>query len=110
MPRADKSRLWPRRKSTAACVKAYEYFKAAQTEDTKSSLTSAEESLMTLNEKCSVIDAGCENRQETRQLEMEARSKVQRMVGDDRSLDIINYRFGYYTGLCQLLLGLHLFR
>ena len=86
-------------------MKAYEYFKAAQTEDTKSSLTSAEESLMTLNEKCSVIDAGCENRQETRQLEMEARSKVQRMVGDDRSLDIINYRFWILHRIVPTLVG-----
>ena len=50
-------------------MKAYEYFKAAQTEDTKSSLTAAEEFSMTLNEKCSVIDADCENRQKIRQLE-----------------------------------------
>ena len=45
-------------------------------EDTKSSLSADEEFLMMLKEKCSMTDSEWEERQKTRQLEMEAVSKA----------------------------------
>merc|ERR1719254_239581 len=52
-------------------------------EDTKKSLSADEEFLMMLKEKCSMTDAEWEERQKTRQLEMEAVSKALAVLSSD---------------------------
>ena len=52
-------------------------------EDTKTSLSADEEFLLMLKEKCSTTDAEWEERQKTRQLEMEACSKALAVLSSD---------------------------
>jgi chromosome segregation ATPase len=62
-------------------------------EDTKASLTADEEFLMMLKEKCSVTDAEWEERQKTRQLEMEACSKALAVLSSDDAHDLFTKTF-----------------
>merc|ERR1712023_381952 len=57
-------------------------------EDTKKSLSADEEFLMMLKEKCSMTDAEWEERQKTRQLEMEAVSKALAVLSSDDAHDL----------------------
>merc|ERR1719454_1485055 len=52
-------------------------------EDTKKSLSADEQFLMMLKEKCSMTDSEWEERQKTRQLEMEAVSKALAVLSSD---------------------------
>merc|ERR1712032_1500974 len=56
-------------------------------EDTKKSLSADEEFLMMLKEKCSMTDKEWEERQKTRQLEMEAVSKALAVLSGDDAHD-----------------------
>merc|ERR1719316_245836 len=75
--------------------KAYE--KLAQSkedlEDTKKSLAADEEFLAMLKEKCSGTDAEWEERQKTRQLEMEACSKALAVLSSDDAHDLFTKTF-----------------
>jgi len=62
-------------------------------EDTKSSLAADEEFLMVLKEKCSSTDAEWEERQKTRQLEMEACSKALAVLSSDDAHDLFTKTF-----------------
>merc|ERR1719482_2031627 len=55
--------------------------------DTKKSLSADEEFLMMLEEKCSMTDSEWEERQKTRQLEMEAVSKALAILSSDDAHD-----------------------
>merc|ERR1712242_683888 len=57
-------------------------------EDTKKSLSADEEFLMMLKEKCSMTDKEWEERQKTRQLEMEAVSKALAVLSGDDAHDL----------------------
>merc|ERR1719221_1853689 len=57
-------------------------------EDTKNSLSADEEFLMMLKEKCSMTDKEWEERQKTRQLEMEACSKAMAILNSDDSFNL----------------------
>merc|ERR1711933_228114 len=62
-------------------------------EDTKKSLAADEEFLMMLKEKCSMTDAEWEERQKTRQLEMEAVSKALAVLSGDDAHDLFTKTF-----------------
>merc|ERR1719420_2386035 len=62
-------------------------------EDTKNSLTADEEFLMMLKEKCSVTDAEWEERQKTRQKEIEACSKALAVLTSDEAHDLFTKTF-----------------
>merc|ERR1719391_1682414 len=57
-------------------------------EDTKASLSADEEFLMMLKEKCSMTDKEWEERQKTRQLELEAVSKALAVLSGDDAHDL----------------------
>merc|ERR1719191_565718 len=62
-------------------------------EDTKKSLSADEEFLMMLKEKCSMTDGEWEERQKTRQLEMEACSKALAVLSSDDAHDLFTKTF-----------------
>merc|ERR1719456_77749 len=62
-------------------------------EDTKKSLSADEQFLMMLKEKCSMTDAEWEERQKTRQLEMEACSKALAVLSTDDAHDLFTKTF-----------------
>merc|ERR1711896_124285 len=62
-------------------------------EDTKKTLSSDEEFLMMLKEKCSMTDGEWEERQKTRQLEMEAVSKALALLTSDDAHDLFTKTF-----------------
>merc|ERR1719405_297002 len=61
--------------------------------DTKKSLSADEEFLMMLKEKCSMTDSEWEERQKTRQLEMEACSKALAVLSSDDAHDLFTKTF-----------------
>merc|ERR1719299_355827 len=62
-------------------------------EDTKKSLSADEQFLMMLKEKCSMTDSEWEERQKTRQLEMEACSKALAVLSGDDAHDLFTKTF-----------------
>jgi len=62
-------------------------------EDTRASLSADEQYLMMLKEKCSMTDKEWEERQKTRQLEMEAVSKALAVLSSDDSHDLFRRTF-----------------
>jgi len=62
-------------------------------EDTKNNLSADEEFLLMLKEKCSTTDAEWEERQKTRQLEMEACSKALAVLSSDDAHDLFSKTF-----------------
>merc|ERR1719235_3143290 len=62
-------------------------------EDTKKSLGADEEFLAMLKEKCSTTDAEWEERQKTRQMEMEACSKALSVLSSDDAHDLFTKTF-----------------
>merc|ERR1712194_684120 len=62
-------------------------------QDTKKSLSADEEFLMMLKEKCSLTDSEWEERQKTRQLEMEAVSKAPAVLSSDDAHDLFTKTF-----------------
>merc|ERR1719258_810615 len=62
-------------------------------EDTKKSLGADEQFLMMLKEKCSMTDSEWEERQKTRQLEMEACSKALAVLSSDDAHDLFTKTF-----------------
>jgi hypothetical protein len=62
-------------------------------EDTKASLSADEQFLMMLKEKCSMTDKEWEERQKTRQLEMEAVSKALAILSSDDAHDLFTKTF-----------------
>merc|ERR1719482_1312091 len=62
-------------------------------EDTKKSLAADEQFLMMLKEKCSMTDSEWEERQKTRQLEMEAVSKALAILSGDDAHDLFTKTF-----------------
>merc|ERR1712226_712824 len=62
-------------------------------EDTRNSLAADEEFLMMLKEKCSMTDKEWEERQKTRQLEMEAVSKALAVLSGDDAHDLFTRTF-----------------
>jgi len=69
-------------------------------EDTKASLVADEEFLASLKEKCSMTDQEWEERQKTRQLEMEAVSKALAVLSGDDAHDLFGRTFN--PALAQL--------
>merc|ERR1712118_314380 len=61
--------------------------------DTKKSLSADEQFLMMLKEKCSMTDSEWEERQKTRQLEMEAVSKALAVLTSDDAHDLFTKTF-----------------
>merc|ERR1712106_255462 len=62
-------------------------------QDTKKSLSADEQFLMMLKEKCSLTDGEWEERQKTRQLEMEACSKALAVLSSDDAHDLFTKTF-----------------
>merc|ERR1711972_1261638 len=62
-------------------------------EDTRNSLAADEKFLMMLKEKCQMTDKEWEERQKTRQLEMEAVSKALAILSGDDALDLFTRTF-----------------
>merc|ERR1712226_1626284 len=62
-------------------------------EDTKASLSADEQFLLMLKEKCSLTDSEWEERQKTRQLEMEAVSKALSVLSSDDAHDLFTKTF-----------------
>merc|ERR1719366_16061 len=62
-------------------------------EDTKASLSADEQFLMMLKEQCSMTDSEWEERQKTRQLEMEAVSKALAVLSSDDAHDLFTKTF-----------------
>merc|ERR1719450_1133801 len=62
-------------------------------EDTKNTLAADEEFLAKLKEQCSALDAEWEERQKTRQLEMEACSKALALLNSDEAHDLFSKTF-----------------
>eukprot|EP00427_Karlodinium_veneficum_P036081 CAMPEP_0169299638 /NCGR_PEP_ID=MMETSP1016-20121227/67162_1 /TAXON_ID=342587 /ORGANISM="Karlodinium micrum, Strain CCMP2283" /LENGTH=695 /DNA_ID=CAMNT_0009391873 /DNA_START=56 /DNA_END=2143 /DNA_ORIENTATION=- len=62
-------------------------------EDTKNTLSADEQFLMMLKEKCSMTDKEWEERQKTRQLEMEAVSKALAILSSDDAHDLFTKTF-----------------
>merc|ERR1719515_461864 len=62
-------------------------------EDTKNNLSADEQFLMMLKEKCSTTDAEWEERQKTRQLEIEACSKALAILSSDDAHDLFTKTF-----------------
>merc|ERR1719211_833796 len=65
----------------------------ADLDDTKASLSADEEFLMMLKEKCAMTDKEWEERQKTRQLEMEAVSKALAVLSGDDAHDLFTRTF-----------------
>merc|ERR1711935_986202 len=65
----------------------------ADMEDTKASLSADEQFLMMLKEKCQMTDKEWEERQKTRQLEMEAVSKALSVLSGDDAHDLFTKTF-----------------
>merc|ERR1719310_1603078 len=63
--------------------------------DTTASLAADEEFLATLKEKCSMTDSEWEERQKTRQLEMEATSKALAVLNSDNAHDTFTKTFNF---------------
>merc|ERR1719149_330932 len=63
--------------------------------DTKKSLSADEQFLMMLKEKCSMTDGEWEERQKTRQLEMEACSKALAVLSGDDAHDLFTKTFNF---------------
>merc|ERR1719504_50131 len=63
--------------------------------DTKKSLSADEQFLMMLKEKCSMTDSEWEERQKTRQLEMEAVSKALAVLSGDDAHDLFTKTFNF---------------
>merc|ERR1719401_3413041 len=80
---------------TAELASTKEKLEAAKQDliDTKASLTADEEFLMMLKEKCQMTDKEWEDRQKTRQLEMEAVSKALAVLSGDDAHDIFTRTF-----------------
>ena len=64
-------------------------------EDTKASLGADEQFLMMLKEKCSMTDSEWDERQKTRQLEMEAVSKALAVLSGDDAHDLFSKTFNF---------------
>ena len=62
-------------------------------EDTKSNLSADEQFLMMLKEKCAMTDGEWEERQKTRQLEMEAVSKALAVLSGDNAHELFSKTF-----------------
>merc|ERR1712045_844884 len=62
-------------------------------EDTRASLSADEQFLMMLKEKCSMTDKEWEERQKTRQLEMQAVSKALAVLSGDDAHDLFTRTF-----------------
>merc|ERR1712187_979494 len=62
-------------------------------EDTRNSLSADEQFLMMLKEKCQMTDQEWEERQKTRQLEMEAVSKALAILSGDDAHDLFTRTF-----------------
>merc|ERR1712182_61879 len=62
-------------------------------EDTRASLSADEEFLMMLKEKCQMTDQEWEERQKTRQLEIEAVSKALAILSSDDAHDLFSKTF-----------------
>merc|ERR1712194_576806 len=62
-------------------------------EDTKASLSADEQFLMMLKEKCQMTDKEWEERQKTRQLEMQAVSKALAILSGDDAHDLFTKTF-----------------
>merc|ERR1719169_336004 len=62
-------------------------------EDTRASLAADEQFLMALKEKCQMTDQEWEERQKTRQLEMEAVSKALAILSSDDAHDLFTKTF-----------------
>merc|ERR1712129_384906 len=62
-------------------------------EDTKASLSADEQFLMMLKEKCQMTDKEWEERQKTRQLEMQAVSKALAVLSGDDAHDLFTRTF-----------------
>merc|ERR1712048_1209269 len=62
-------------------------------EDTKASLSADEQFLMMLKEKCQMTDKEWEERQKTRQAEMEAVSKALSILSSDDAHDLFTRTF-----------------
>merc|ERR1712012_1382519 len=62
-------------------------------EDTKASLSADEQFLMMLKEKCQMTDKEWEERQKTRQLEMQAVSKALAVLSGDDAHDLFSRTF-----------------
>merc|ERR1712146_221676 len=62
-------------------------------EDTRGSLTADEQFIMMLKEKCSMTDSEWEERQKTRQMEMEAVSKALAVLSSDDAHDLFTKTF-----------------
>merc|ERR1712100_429126 len=67
--------------------------KTQELADTKKSLSADEQFLMMLKEKCSMTDSEWEERQKTRQLEMEACSKALAVLSSDDAHDLFTKTF-----------------
>merc|ERR1719231_440326 len=63
--------------------------------DAKKSLSADEQFLMMLKEKCSMTDGEWEERQKTRQLEMEACSKALAVLSGDDAHDLFTKTFNF---------------
>merc|ERR1719236_87593 len=74
-------------------------------EDTKKSLSADEQFLMMLKEKCSMTDSEWEERQKTRQLEMEAVSKALAVLSSDDAHDLFTKTFN--PSLLQVANAMH---
>merc|ERR1719390_191008 len=74
-------------------------------EDTKNSLSADEQFLMMLKEKCSMTDSEWEERQKTRQLEMEACSKALAVLSSDDAHDLFTKTFN--PSLVQMASAMH---
>jgi chromosome segregation ATPase len=64
-------------------------------EDTRNSLSADEQFLMMLKEKCAMTDKEWEERQKTRQLEMEACSKALAVLSSDDAHDLFTKTFNF---------------
>merc|ERR1719258_596910 len=90
--RPDRSRSIRRRKSWPTLMKKNAQAKE-DVADTKKSLSADEQFLMMLKEKCSMTDSEWEERQKTRQLEMEACSKALAVLSSDDAHDLFTKTF-----------------
>mmetsp|Transcript_71024 Transcript_71024/g.130912 ORF Transcript_71024/g.130912 Transcript_71024/m.130912 type:complete len:702 (+) Transcript_71024:88-2193(+) len=64
-------------------------------EDTKNSLSADEQFLMMLKEKCALTDSEWQERQKTRQLEMEAVSKALAVLSTEEASDVYTRTFSF---------------
>merc|ERR1719238_914330 len=66
-------------------------------EDTKATLASDEEFLAKVKEQCAALDSEWEERQKTRQLEMEATSKALALLNSDEAHDLFSKTFSFVS-------------